>query len=59
MGKHQVGYLSDIEEKLVRKGTLRKDGARHKGLRQKREEESGARMVRAGGWMSCRQPDGR
>ena len=44
-----VGRLSDIEEKLVRKGTLRKDGARHKGLSQKREEESGARMVRAVG----------
>jgi hypothetical protein len=44
-----VGGLSDIEEKLVRKGTLRKDGVWHKGLRAETRRREWAMMVRAVG----------
>jgi hypothetical protein len=44
-----TGRLSEIEEKLVRKGMLRKDEAWYNGLREKtRGREWG---VRVGSWM--------
>ena len=48
MGKPWVSRLSDIEEKLVRKIMMRKDGASTNVSGQRRDEESGAFMWAVG-----------